>query len=145
MATAITIELTTLYDKAVEFASFEAGRGVQDDSLYPTIMVTSRDLPFIRSYAEQALTSMGALLKFCLEDYEISDGDKYVYTFQDTCTLAYKGNTTRHLQEAMTSFIMSQWLVNKLPDRAKTYSTIYTDMMGLLVGSAKRVNPQKPT
>lgn len=142
----ITITLDTIFNKAVEFSSFEAGRGVQDDSLLPTLLVTSKDKAFIQSYAEQAMLSLSALLKFCLENtsYEESPNVTYGFTFSYDCTLAAKSSTKRHLQEAMTAFVMSQWLTNKLPERAKAYSTMYTDMAGLLVSSAERIAPRFP-
>lgn len=139
----ITIEANTIYNKAVEFASFEAGRGVQDDALYPTLMINSRDKEFIHSYAEHAMNLIGGLLKFCIDDYDVEEGGGYTFSFRSDCTLGIKEKRTeKHLTEAMTAYVMSRWLDNKLPERAKAYAQMYADMTSLLVNSADRVRPR---
>lgn len=139
----ITIKADTIYDKAVEFASFEAGRGVQDDAMYPTLMINSRDREFIQSYAEHAMQLLGGALKFCIDEYDTADNGDYTFSFRSDCTLGIKEKRTeKHLTEAMTAYVMSRWLDNKLPERAKAYAQMYADMTSLLVNSAERVRPR---
>lgn len=139
----ITIQANTIYDKAVEFASFEAGRGMQDDALYPSLMINSRDKEFIHSYAEQAMNLIGGLLKFCIDDYDVTEGGDFSFAFRSDCLLSIKEKRTeRHLTEAMTAYVMSRWLDNKLVERAKAYATIYADMTAVLVNSADRIRPK---
>jgi ketosteroid isomerase-like protein len=139
----ITIEANTIYDKAVEFASFEAGRGVQDDAMYPTLMINSRDKAFIQSYGEQAMGLIGGSLKFCIEEYDLTESGDYAFSFRPDCTLSIKEKRTeRYLTEAMTAYVMSRWLDNKLPERAKAYAQMYADMASILVNSAERVRPK---
>lgn len=141
-AAMITIKANTIYDKAVEFASFEAGRGVQDDALYPTLMINSRDKEFIHSYGEQATQLLGGALKFCIDGYDVSDSGDYTFSFRSDCTLGIKeSRTEKHITEAITAYVMSRWLDNKLPERAKAYAQMYADMTSLLVNSAERVRP----
>lgn len=142
-AVMITIEADTIYNKAVEFASFEAGRGVQDDALYPTLMINSRDKEFIHSYGEQAMNLIGGVLKFCIDDYDVTEGGDFSFAFRSDCLLSIKEKRTeRYLTEAMTAYVMSRWLDNKLPERAKAYAQMYADMTSLLVNSAERVRPR---
>lgn len=136
----ITITANDIYNKAVEFASFEAGRGVQDDAMYPTLIINSRDKEFIQSYAEHAQSNIGATLHFCIEDYYYKDGN-YVYEFRTNCTISTQTSATRLIKEAMVLSVMSQWLANKLPERAQAYAAMYTDLLSVLVKSAKKINP----
>lgn len=142
----ISISFDTIFDKAVEFSAYEAGRGVQDKSLLPTLLVTAKDKPFIQSHAEQAMLSVGSLLRFCLEDFGMpEDGAaEYRFTFREDCVLARRSGTKRHLTEAMATFVMSQWLGNKLPERAQAYASMHADMAGALVSSADRTAPRPP-
>lgn len=138
----ITIEAQTIYDKVVEFTSFEAGRGVEDESLYNTIIVTSRDKSFIQSYALQAMTLLGSLLKFCIEDVTTDEDGNYTFLFREDCKLSKtEAKAKRLLTDAMVSSVMSSWLSNKIPERAKAYAAIHTDMASLIVNSAERIRP----
>jgi hypothetical protein len=44
----------------------------------------------------------------------------------------------------MATFVMSQWLGNKLPERAQAYASMHADMAGALVSSADRTAPRPP-
>lgn len=136
----ISISSTDIYNKVLEFASFEAGRSLVGDDLYHTLLVTSRDKPFISTFSAQAQSSIGTNLHFCLEDY-YTQGEQYCFDFRSNCALAERKNTKRLLTEAMTLSVMSQWLANKLPERAQAYASMYTDLMSVIIKSVKKINP----
>jgi hypothetical protein len=139
----ITITYDEIYNKVFELSSYEAGRGVQDEVLFNAIVINERDRTFIESFANQAFESLGALLGFCLEDYEIT-GDGCEFTFKESYNLAQKeGRTKKVLLDATSTMVMSIWLDNKLNDRAKSYASMYTNMAGAIVLSAKLVAPKK--
>lgn len=142
-ATMITITYNEIYDKAFELASFEAGRGVQDEALFNVIVLNERDRAFINSFADQATESLCSLLSFCLDDWEVGSGISF--TFRTTCSLSATTKANRvktQLIDAIVSLVMSKWLDNKLPDRAKSYASMFTDMAGAIVSSVKRVKPK---
>lgn len=136
----ITIPGTDIYEKVVELTSFEAGRSVVGIELYNTLLVTSRDKPFIDTLSTQAQSNIGTNLHFCMEDY-YTEGGQFSFEFRPNCTLAGRSNTKRLLTEAMTLSVMSQWLANKLPERAQAYAAMYTDLMSVLIKSITKINP----
>lgn len=106
-------------------------------------MINSRDKEFIKSYGEQAMELIGGALKFCIDEYDLTESGDYIFSFRPDCTLSVKeSRTKRHITEAMTAYVMSRWLDNKLPERAKAYAQMYADMTSILVNSAERVRPK---
>lgn len=136
----ISISGSDIYNKVLEFSSFEAGRGVAGDALYSTLLVNTRDKAFIDSYSAHAQSNIGATLHFCLEDYYYEEGN-YSYEFRPNCTISTQKGATRLIKEAMVLSVMSQWLANKLPERAQAYAAMYTDLLSVLIKSVKKLNP----
>ena len=141
----ITISFNDILNSIKALASFEAGRGVQDESLYNTIMVSDADKPFLLLHAQQAQSAIASAMLFCLPEYDVREtsGDTlFVYSFGSDCALNETSPTKRLLSEAMSLYIMSRWLGNKIPERAETYVSMYGNIVEVLVKSANRSNPK---
>lgn len=142
----ISINYSTIYDNVFELASFEAGRGMQEESLYPQLMVNTRDKDFVQTHADAAFNRIIGLLDFCIASADKQEAN-YVIVFREDC--AYSMSTeewrlTSYVTEALTAYAMERWLDNKLSDRAQVYAKLFEEMTGMLVKRARRRKPNKP-
>ena len=134
------ILISTIFDKCQRLSSYEAGRGsTVSDDLYSIVHITDRDSLFLADAIEQAAGSVASILRFAISDYNITQ-TKVTFDVVSDSSLNYPPNT-KFLEEIIATYCMAVWLDNKLPERARSYMGMYTELINRMVKKVCRKRP----
>lgn len=112
--------------------------GENGDSLYLSVKIAEQDYDLLATYLHEGARKMESALERMITAVEYTDdGLKWTLRTDET---RWNGNISfsKLAVEALTSYVMGQWLDGRRTDRKAAYDAIYEDMMGALIQNVMR-------
>lgn len=136
------ILISDIFDKCSRLSSYEAGKNAAvGDELYSIIHITERDNEFLVDTMRQAAGSIASILRFAITGYDVNTTTSKLTFDVISDSSLNRPTATKFIAEIISTYCMSVWLSNKIPDRSQSYMGMYTELMNNLVKSIHRLRP----
>lgn len=127
------ITFSSLYTRCQDLSSYEAGKGLADDALYPLIHITERDKMVLLPWAQSGIEVLTALIGSAVEDVELEDETFHITFVPDEHISKNISKAKKPIEEIITCFMLAKWLENKIEDRSKAYMLMFNDLSNALI------------
>ena len=132
----IQIDFSTLMDRCKMLSSYE-GRDTYDangKSSFDGIVIHSVDEHLVSTYIQQGVAHVRHVVEDMLLGVEaITDGEQWTFR-TDQRRYYSKGlsNIKKNIDEAISAYVMAQWLGGRKDDRVAFYNTLYQNEIVLI-------------
>lgn len=125
----IEFKYSDIISQAQMLAAFEGRDYVNSngESMFSSVVITTQDRPFIQTYIMQALQALGERFARMIQTVQ-QDDTALAWTLRTSQTRhpdAQSEALIKHLNEAVVSYVMMNWLAERKPNRVAMYTDLW--------------------
>lgn len=131
----ITITYANILTQVKRFSAFE-GREAADasgQSQFQKVLITEQDEDLINDYMKQGIGLVLGSVSEMIAGIVYNGDTSEVWTLKDSGYnhAVLGGALEQHVREAISAYIMSQWISNKIPEREPFYTRLFGSMLDM--------------
>lgn len=123
-------------------SSYEGRRAYSEsgESLYEVVHITAQDRVLVDEYARQSAHLIADIISFGLDDVEYKT-EGIEFTLKPFTTLRARKSFNTNALSCVCSYVMLNWLGDKLPERSNAWKAIYDGQFNALPKVLRKNKP----
>ena len=141
----LKIKYEDIIGRCEQLSSFEARDKVDEAgvSRYLDIHINEIDKLLVRQYIDQARALLEQSMERMIDNVVTRDNEYFIWAIRPDKRWKPSPTFNRHIEEALVSYAMSEWLRDKLVERSKFYEALFTASTGMAVKNIFTKQPPK--